>query len=274
MSLQTSTLQLFRPREAASLHHFMDLVQACNDHSHATRVRYVFDGGQFNEYVSLKALEQAFTELEKHWSEGDFDRDVILSTDKDTPLFSLVHTDPFEYTNEDNAAFSFNNGRPLLQPEGHFSYEEFHHFFITAITAYKARYAAVYDTELETLISFASLYGEVEMDEEISTPDIVTATPEHLTARIGKVMSPGLFDPLEIPPAIYWFNYWNEDQVRTVGEEKIKQAGFEVIEKLPDGGYILVVQKENFDPHNTAHLEKLAALYDYFDLHSLQQTAS
>ncbi|PSL32050.1 hypothetical protein [Chitinophaga ginsengisoli] len=274
MSPQISTLQLFRPRESGSLYRFLDLVQACNDHSHATRLRYVFDGGQFNDYVSAEKLEQAFAELEKHWSDGDFDRDLILSTDKDTPLFSLVHTDPFEYTNEDNAAFSFNNGRPLLQPEGYFGYEEFHHFFVTAINAYKARYAAVYDTELETLISFASFYGEVEMDEEISTPDIVTETPEHLTARIGKVVSPGLFDPLEIPPAIYWFNYWNEDQVKTVGEEKIKQAAFEVIEKLPDGGYILVVQKENFDPYNTAHLEKLAALYDYFDLYTLQQTAS
>jgi len=274
MLSQTSTLQLFRPKEADSLYRFLDLVQACNDHSHATQLRYVFDGAQFNEYVSADALEQAFAELQKHWSEGDFDRDVILSTDKDTPLFSLVHTDPFEYTNEDNAAFSFRSGQPLLQPEGHFSYEEFHHFFTAAIGAYKASYAAVYDTELETLISFASFYGEVEMDEEISTPDIVVKTPEHLTARIGKVMAPGLFDPLEIPPAIYWFNYWNEDQVKTVGEEKIRQAAFEVIEKLPGGGYILIVQKENFDARNTAHLEKLAALYDYFDLYTLQQNAS
>ncbi|WP_149697306.1 hypothetical protein [Chitinophaga sp. CF418] len=274
MLLQTSTLQLFRPKEADSLYRFLDLVQACNEHSQATQLRYVFDGAKFNDYVSAEELKQAFAELEKHWSDGDFDRDVILSTGKDTSLFTLVHTDPFEYTNEDNAAFSFRSGKPLLQPEGHFSYDEFHRFFVTAINAYKARYAAVYDTELETLISFASFYGEVEMDEEISTPDIVVKTPEHLTARIGKVMAPGLFDPLEIPPAIYWFNYWNEDQVKTVGEDKIKQAAFEVIEKLPGGGYILIVQKENFDPHNTAHLEKLAALYDYFDLYTLQQTAS
>ena len=274
MSVQASTLQLFRPKEADSLNRFLDLVQACNDYSHATRLRYVFDGGTFNDYTSPDALKQAFADLEKHWNDGDFDRDLILSTDKDTPLLSLVHTDPFEYTNEDNAAFSFNGGRPLLQPEGLFSYEEFHHFFVTAINAYKARYAAVYDIELETLISFASFYGEVEMDEEISTPDIVVKTPEHLTARIGKVMPPGLFNPLEIPPAIYWFNYWNEDQVKAVGEDKIKQAPFEVIEKFPDGGYILIVQKENFNTHNTAHLEKLAALYDYFDLHTLQQTVA
>lgn len=272
MSLQASTLQLFRPKGTDSLNRFLDLVQACNDHSDATRLRYVFDGGKFNDFTSIDALKQAFADLEKHWNEGDFDRDVILSTDKETPLLSLVHTDPFEYTSEDNAAFSFNSGRPLLLPDGHFSYEGFHYFFITAINAYKARYAAVYDTELETLISFASFYGEVEIDEEISTPDIVVKTPEHLTERIGKVMSPGLFNPLQIPPAIYWFNYWNEDQVQAVGEEKIKQAAFEVIEKLPNGGYILVVQKENFNTQNTAHLEKLAALYDYFDLYTLQQT--
>lgn len=274
MSLHVNTLQLFRRKEDNSLNRFLDLVQACNDYSDATRLRYVFDGTNHNEYTSAKDLAQAFADLEKHWNAGDFDKDVILSTDKDTPLFSLVHTDPFEYTNEDTAEFSFNASKPLLKPEGYFTYEEFRHFFISAIDAYQARYAVVHDNDLEMLISFASFYGEVEMDEEISTPDIVVNTPEQLTARIGRVMSPDLFDPLVIPPAIYWFNYWNEDQVKAIGEEKIRQAAFEVIEKHPGGGYILIVQKENFDTHNTAHLEKLADLYDYFDLYSLQETAA
>lgn len=274
MFLQASTLQLFRPKETDSLNRFLDLVQACNDHSDTTRLRYVFDGGKFNDYTSTDALKQAFADLETHWNEGDFDRDVILSTDKEMPLLSLVHTDPFEYTSEDNAAFSFNTGRPLLLPEGHFSYEGFHYFFMTAINAYKARYAAVYDTELETLISFSSFYGEVEMDVDVSMPEIIEITPGELTERIGKVMPPGLFNPLKIPPAIYWFNYWNEDQVAAVGEEKIKQAGFDVIEKLPNGGYVLVVQKENFDARNIEHLEKLAALYDYFDLYTLQHASA
>ncbi|ACU63713.1 DUF5953 family protein [Chitinophaga pinensis] len=271
MSLHVSTLQLFRQKEADSLPRFLDLVQTCNDHSEATRLQYIYDGNAYNEYTSPAALEKAFADLEQFWDKGDYDKDVILFTDREHPLFSLVHTDPFEYTHEDTAAFTFNGGRPLLQPQGHFSYDTFHDFFVAAIDAYKATYAAVYDTDLETLISFASFYGEVEIDEEISTPEIVLETPEQLTARIGRVISPELFNPLEIPPAIYWFNYWNEAQVKAVGEEKIKQAPFEVIEKRADGGYILVVQKENFDTHNTAHLERLAALYDHFDLYSLQQ---
>lgn len=272
MFLKSSTLQLFRPKETESLNHFLNLVQACNDHSDATRLRYVFDGGTFNSYTSTEGLKQAFADLQQHWNEGDFDRDVILSTHTEMPLLSLVHTDPFEYTTEDNASFNFHSGRPLLMPEGYFSYEAFYHFFVIAINAYRARYAAVYDTELETLVSFASFYGEVEIDHEITMPEIIEVTPVQLTERIGKVMAPGLFDPLEIPPAIYWFNYWNEDQVRAVGEEKIKQADFDVIEKTPDGGYILIVQKENFNSHNIDHLERLAALYDYFDLYTLQQT--
>jgi hypothetical protein len=271
MSVQVNTLQLFRRKETASLTRFLDLVQACNDHSDTTRLRHVFDGSVYHDYTSTQDLAQAFTDLEKHWSSGDFDRDVILLTHKDAPLFSLVHTDPFEYTSEDTASFTFNGGKPLLQPEGTFTYDAFYRFFLAAIEAYQAEYAAVYDADLETLISFASFYGEVEIDEEISTPEIVVKTPEELTARIGRVISPELFNPLEVPPAIYWFNYWNEDQVRAIGEEKIKQAAFEVIEKRPGGGYVLVVQKENFNTHNTAHLEKLAGLYDYFNLHALQE---
>ncbi|MBW8684935.1 DUF5953 family protein [Chitinophaga rhizophila] len=271
MSIHVSTLQLFRRKDADSLSRFLDLVQTCNDHSQATRLQYIYDGNAYIDYTSPSALQQTFADLEKYWNEGDYDKDVILFTDKEHPLFSLVHTDPFEYTNEDTAAFIFNGGKPLLQPGGHFSYETFHHFFTATIDAYHAQYAAVYDTELETLISFASFYGEVEIDEEITTPDIVLNTPEGLTARIGRVISPELFNPLEIPPAIYWFNYWNETQVKAIGEEKIKLAPFEVIEKRADGGYILVVQKENFDTRNTAHLERLATLYDYFDLHTLQE---
>lgn len=274
MSLNTSSLQLLRGKDGESLPGFLNLVQACSNHSELTRLRYVFDGATYEEYTTAAVLSQAFDDLEKHWNAGNFDKDVILCSEKESPLLSLVHTDPFEYTNEDNASLTFNGGKPLLQPEGHFSFDEFYRFFLTAITAYKAGYAAVYDTDLETLIAFASFYGEVEMDEEISTPDIVLNTPEHITARIGKVISPQLFNPLEIPPAIYWFNYWNKDQVQTIGEEKILQSGFEVIEKQPDGAYVLIVQKENFDTHNAAHLEKLAALYDYFDLHSLQETAA
>lgn len=274
MPLHVSTLQLFRKREAASLPRFLDLVQTCNDHSEATRLQYVFDGNAYNDYTSVTALSQAFTDLEKHWNEGDYDKDVILFTDREHPLFSLVHTDPFEYTGQDTAAFTFNGGTPLLKPHGHFSYEAFHDFFIATIDAYKARYAAVYDSDLETLVSFASFYGEVEMDEEVSTPEIVLATPAYLTARIGTVISPELFNPLEIPPAIYWFNYWNEDQVKAVGEERVKEAPFEVIEKRADGGYILVVQKENFNTRNLAHLERLAALYDHFALHTLQEAGA
>jgi hypothetical protein len=272
MSFHVSTLQLFRKKEADSLSRFLDLVQTCNDHSEATRLQYIYDGNAYNNYTSVAALSQAFTDLEKYWNEGDFDKDVILFTDREQPLFSLVHTDPFEYTNEDTAAFTFNGGRPLLQPAGHFSFDTFLQFFTAAIAAYKAQYAAVYDTDLETLISFASFYGEVEIDEEVSTPEIVQHTPEQLSARIGRVISPELFNPLEIPPAIYWFNYWNKDQVKAVGEEKIRQAPFEVIVPCPDGGYILVVQKENFNTRNAIHLERLAALYDYFDLYTLQET--
>jgi hypothetical protein len=219
----------------------------------------------------MDELRAALVNQEKEWDEGDFEKDVILATGKDVPLFSLVHTDPFDNTLQDKAEFNFNTNKPLLKPEGYFTYEEYLHFFLTAIDAYQAKFAGVFDSDLETLISSAAYYGEVEIDVEIDAPAIVTNTPEHLIASIGKVLSPDLFNPLEIPPAIYWFNYWNEQQVRNIGEEKIRNAAFQVITKQPDGGYILIVQKDNFDTNNVAHLEKLAALYNYFDLYSLQE---
>lgn len=237
MSLYDRTLKLSREKTADSTKYFLDLVQACNTFSDATSLPYIFDGRTYTEYGTLDVLAEKLASAAKDWEEG---KDVILSTAKEQPLFALTHTSIFDESNEDTATFSFDLSKPLMGSGGFFPFDTFLRFFVTTIQAYHAGLGRVSDSEIEELIS-------------------------------GKVMEPGLFDPLKIPEAVYWINYWNAAQVSLIGEDKIRKAPFEIIEKQGDGGYVLVLQKEDFDAHNTAHLEKLAAIHDYFNLYDLQR---
>lgn len=253
MSLYNRILKISREKNANSPQRFLDLVLACNTFSDATKLPYIFDGTSYTTYRTTEALAQAIAGAKQAFEEGN---DMILATHQGDSTFSLTHADIFDDTTVDEAEFAFNLSKPLLDPNGYFSFDNFLAFFKTTIHAYDGKVARVYDSELEQLITGSDLNGG-------------PAAP----SPINNLLDPGEFDILKVPEAVYWFNYWNKDQVQLIGEEKLRKAPFEVIEKQPDGGYILITQKENFDAHNAEHVKKIAAICAYLDLYTLQENA-
>lgn len=241
MSLYNRVLKISREKNANSSQRFLDLVLACNAFSDATKLPYIFDGTSYTAYSTTEALAQAIAGAKQAFDEGN---DMILATHPGNSTFSLTHADIFDDTTVDEAEFAFNLSKPLLGSDGYFSFDTFLGFFKTTIQAYDGKVARVYDSELEQLIAGSDL-----------------------------VLDPGEFDILKVPEAVYWFNYWNNDQVQLIGEEKLRKAPFELIEKQPGGGYILITQKENFDAHNTAHVQKITDICAYLDLYTLQENA-
>ncbi|WP_343670561.1 hypothetical protein [Chitinophaga sp.] len=252
MSLYNRVLKISREKNASSSQRFLDLVLACNAFSDTTRLPYIFDGISYTEYKSPAILAQTLAGAKKAWEEG---KDVILATHKGDSIFSLTHSDIFDDTEQDDAEFAFNLRKPLLGPDGYFSFDTFFNFFKTTIQAYDGKIARVYDSELELLIQGLDVNGR----------------PAPLNP-INNLMTPGTFDILKIPEAVYWFNYWNKEQVQLIGEEKLNKAPFEVIEKQSDGGYILITQKENFSARTEEHIKKLSAICAYLDLYTLQES--
>lgn len=240
MSLYNRVLKISREKNANSPQRFLDLVLACNTFSDATKLPYIFDGTAYKAYKTTDELAQAIAGAKQAFEEGN---DMILATHQGDSTFSLTHADIFDDATVDEAEFAFNLSKPLLNPEGYFSFDTFSSFFKTTIKAYDGKVARVYDSELEQIVAGSDL------------------------------LDPSEFDILKVPEAVYWFNYWNNEQVQLIGEEKLQKAPFEVIEKQPDGGYILITQKENFDAHNPAHVKRITDTTAYLDLSTLQENA-
>jgi hypothetical protein len=253
MSLYNRILKISREKNANSPQRFLDLVLACNTFSDATKLPYIFDGTSYTTYPNTAALTQAIAGARQAFDEG---KDMILATHQGDSTFSLTHADIFDDTTVDEAEFAFNLSKPLLGPDGYFSFDTFLRFFKTTIQAYDGKVARVYDSELEGLINGIAVNGAPAAPSPINT-----------------LMDPSEFDILKVPEAVYWFNYWNKDQVQLIGEEKLNKAPFAVIEKQPDDGYILITQKENFDAHNAEHVARLSAICAYLDLYTLQEKA-
>ncbi|MBN8852823.1 MAG: hypothetical protein BGO55_03610 [Sphingobacteriales bacterium 50-39] len=275
MTLITRTLVELRAKDPLNKKRLLKVVDACNTFSNKTRIKYIFDGQQYSTYSSNRDILQAWDQMEKQYgSEGPA---FILTTDKDHALFAFgPREDPYGFYNEDAIEFSFIVDKPLLKPDGYFSFVELKEFFIATINSYEAYCAYIHDNQLEELIvsgfTAENMKAQLprELWEHIPTPELAAHIPADIIARISKLITPEKFDRLSIPEAIYWFNYWNEFQVENLGEEKVKTAPCEVVEKQKNGGYILIVQKENFRADNIDQMEKMAKVYDHFNLYEIQ----
>jgi hypothetical protein len=276
-TLITRSMQLLRYRDAGNKKRFLNVVDTCNAFSSVTKLKYIFNGRQFVKYSSHGEILNAWVESERHeWGSGS-ETEFMMVTDDKNDFFSLGPLIGLNDPDINGIEFSFNIEKPLLKPEGFISFRDCKEFFIACINSYEAYTAFIHDSDLEKIVSFGYVNRVIkaqipkELWKDIPTPDVVENLPASLAERLSNVHSPDEFDRLEIPEAIYWFNYWNPYMVEHVGEDKIRQAPCEVIEKQNNGGYTLIVQKENFDSSNIEHLERLAKVYDYFNLYELQQ---
>ena len=276
MTVFTRSMQLIRDSDPGNKNRFLKVVDTCNAFSKETRLRYIFNGIQYETYSSHAEILKAWAAMNR-FNVGEMGQVFMLTTDDKEPFFVLGPLDRDPYTDIAGIEFSFNVKKPLLTPGGFFSFFDCKEFFIAVINSYQAYAGFIHDADLEQLVSFGYVNRNIKLQvpedewKYIPVPDIVKATPPLIAEKISNVFPPHQFNRLEIPEAIYWFNYWNPYMVEHVGEEKIRTAPCEVVEKQKNGGYLIIVQKENLDLRNAEHLKKLAAAYDHFDLYNLQQ---
>lgn len=269
---------LLRDKDRNNKNRFLNVVDACNAFSSDTRLHYIFDGKNYSPYNTHGEILQAWSKMESQYGGEGLEDVFMLTTGKEDSFCVLgPNEDPYQFSDVDGIEFSFNVSKPLLKPEGYISFGDCREWFIAVINSYEAYAGFIHDSYMEQLTAFGfvqQVYKQQLPEDQwkyIPIPDIVRNTPPELLTRITRLLPPEQFNRLEIPEAIYWFNYWNPYMVKNVGEEKIKTAPCEVVAKQKNGGYILITQKENFDAQNTEHLERLAVIYDHFNLYELQR---
>jgi hypothetical protein len=69
-----------------------------------------------------------------------------------------------------------------------------------------------------------------------------------------------------IPNGIWWINYWNNSQIRAVGEDLVITAPWAKLEYVGEGGVILVTTNEPTDIRNPEHRAKIAQIVKHIHL--------
>jgi hypothetical protein len=270
---------LLREKDSKNQERFLKTVDVCNSFSSETKLRYIFNGKEYKTYSAHDEIISAYKEMTNQYHKGrGLDKVFMLTTAKEDPFFVLgPKEDPYNFSDDDGLEFSFYTGKPILKPEGYLSFRDSKEFFIATINSYEAYTGYIHDSYLEEITTFAFVQNNIKAQlprdqwKHIPAPEIIKRIPSSIAESLSRLTSPEQFNIFEVPQAIYWFNYWNKHQVENVGEDKIKAAPCEVIEKQKNGGYILITQKENFDALNNEHLQKLARIYDHLNLYEVQQ---
>jgi hypothetical protein len=137
---------------------------------------------------------------------------------------------------------------------------------------FSAYHAAIED---ERLLVLYRGRRAAERAHEALPPALRQYVPDPASA--GGATLPGLlvaqeFDRRRVPDAVWWINFWDALQVSTVGDARIRAAGFARIDAEPDGGMTLVATDEPSDPANPAHVERLAHIIESLHLRQLQES--
>jgi hypothetical protein len=82
---------------------------------------------------------------------------------------------------------------------------------------------------------------------------------------------PQEYDIRRVPPGIWWVNYWDPTQLQTVGEDRVRTAGWARLRPATRGGLLLAATEEPSDPADPDHVVKLRQLVADLRLRSLQE---
>jgi hypothetical protein len=95
--------------------------------------------------------------------------------------------------------------------------------------------------------------------------------PEVFAEKLPELLLEDEYDRRKVPAGVWWVNYWDAEQVRTVGVEAIRDAGWARRDELPGGGWLLAATEEPLDPDRPDHLARLRTLLDRLRLAELQR---
>ena len=272
------SLNLLRRADRSVARHVSELVEASNYFSDATKFRVRNTGRRFQEFDATKeSVEHAFGGAGKSAGRGG-DLPFVLATDSSDPALTLSYLhDPLAVRGAyDRIEIGFDLSRPLVGPGGIFTFPDAMKYTARCVDGFDAATAAIHDSRLFELV--ATGYT-LEMSKSqlppsqhkyIPIPEIVKITPPELFRRLSRLRHPTSFDLTKVPPAVFWINYWNAEQVKSVGEDRVRSAPWGFIAPHPRGGLLLASQQEEFDALKLEHLERIARIADVLDLYSVQ----
>jgi hypothetical protein len=81
------------------------------------------------------------------------------------------------------------------------------------------------------------------------------------------------YDRLRVPAGVFWVNYWSAEQVASLGEARVRTAGWAQILDAARGALVLVATEAPLEPNDPAHLAQLRGLLDKLGLREAQERA-
>jgi len=259
-----------------------ELVQASALHGSKSAFHVRALGMRFQDFDgSAKSIERALEEG-REATRADRDLPFVLSTARNDPALVLSYfRDPMALRGSyDRVEINFNLSRPLIGDGGLMTFAGLMKYVALCVEGFDADTAAVHDSHLFQIVGSAytrqmSMRNLPRSQHRyIPVAEIVERTPVDLVKRLSHVMHPTSFDLTKIPPAVYWINYWSAKQVKTLGEDRVRGAGWGFLVEHPRGGLLLASQREEFDALNRDHLENLARIADRLDLYSVQSSGA
>jgi hypothetical protein len=79
------------------------------------------------------------------------------------------------------------------------------------------------------------------------------------------------FDRRLAPTGVWWINYWDAVQLRTLGERKVRAAGWANVTEAADGAVVLSATSQPIDLRDRAHLQQLERLLREIGLREAQE---
>ena len=101
-------------------------------------------------------------------------------------------------------------------------------------------------------------------------PDLPDVPAELL---LPDLLVPQEYDRAEVPPGVWWVNYWGPRQVTALGEERVRTAEWAQIVETGHRALMLVATEEPLDPDSPQHISHLRQLLDHLQLRHAQEAA-
>lgn len=80
------------------------------------------------------------------------------------------------------------------------------------------------------------------------------------------------YDRLRVPAGVFWVNYWSAALVATLGQARVRAAGWARIIEAASGALVLVATDEPLDPQSPSHLDRLRSILDRLQLREAQES--
>jgi hypothetical protein len=216
--------------------------------------------------LSVPGVSEYLREIDRRNRAGRFDIPALSAATGEETLLVLLGEVPFVSGGIANAQFVM----PEREPAG--GYATLMGALAQAFGAFNGR------IHQEDLFNRYVTRGVEERLREVDK----TLSPEHRqwssspSANFSDgvnldLLHPDHLDRRLVPTGVWWTNYWNADQLRTLGEDRVRDAGWAAVLQAANGALVLSATHEPLDLRQRAHLQQLEHLVRAIGLRAAQE---